>query len=149
MKQNTLRLCSILCAVLMLALLLCQLMPFWTLNGETISLQEYIWFCSEHAEVSAYLTGIDAQFNVNNFVTGPIIVLVVAVVGFFGCLIKPKKIWGSIASAICGLVGVFIYLTDAALQSGSFWILHLLLCVAVLALAVWLFFLQYKTKEPP
>ena len=147
MKQNKLRVCSILCAVLMLTLILCQLMPFWTVNGKTISLLEYVWFCSEHVDVGTYLSGIDAQFSINGFVTGPIIVLVAAVVGFFGCLLKPKKIWVSIIAAICGLVGMFSYLTDAALQSGSLWALHLLLCVAVLAVAVWLFFLQFKTKE--
>jgi len=146
MNTKTLKTCSILCAALMLVLILFHWMPFWTVNGESISLQEYVWNCTEHGEVTKYLESVDAQFGINDFVTLPLFVFVAAVVGTVFCLAKPRSHWASILPAISGLLGVIAYLTDPALQAGALWVLHLLLCIAILALSVVTFYFRSKSK---
>lgn len=146
MNTKTLKTCSILCAALMLALILCHWMPFWTVNGESVSLQQYVWNCTEHGEVTKYLESVDAQFNINDFVTLPLFIFIAAVVGAVFCLAKPRSLWASLLPAISGLLGVIAYLTDPALQAGSLWVLHLLLCVAILAVAVVTFYFRSKAK---
>ena len=146
MNTKTLKTCSILCAALMLALILCHWMPFWTVNGESVSLQQYVWNCTEHGDVTNYLGSVDAQFNINDFVTLPLFIFIAAVVGAVFCLAKTRSLWASLLPAISGLLGVIAYLTDPALQAGSLWVLHLLLCVAILAVAVVTFYFRSKAK---
>lgn len=146
MKKNTRKLCSVICIVLMLALILCHLMPFWTLDGESTSLQEFIWFCTDHNDISNYLEDVDPQFDMNSFILLPILMFVAAVLGVAFCLLKSDRPWTVIFPAVCGLSGIIAYLTDPALRSGFLWWLHLLVCVGVLATAVVSSVFVFKTK---
>jgi len=149
MKKQTVKICNILCAVLMLALILCHLMPFWTLNGESLSLQEFIWFCTEHADISSYLGSVDPQFSMNSFIVAPVLIFVSAVLGAVFYVTKPNRIWTAVFPITCGIVGTIAYLIDPALQSGANWWLHLLICIGLLAAGVvsGIFAYQIKREE--
>ena len=146
MKKRTVKLCNILCAVLMLALILCHLMPFWTLNGKSLSLQEFIWFCTEHGDISSYLGGMDPQFSMNSFIVAPILIFVAAVLGTIFCVTKPNRIWTAVFPTTCGIVGTIAYIIDPALRSGANWWLHLLVCIGLLAAGAVTGILAYRAK---
>ena len=147
MKKYTVKLCNILCAVLMLALLLCHLIPFWTRDGENTSLQEFIWFCTEHGQISSYLETVDPQFSMNSFIIAPILIFVSAVLGIFFCVTKPRRLWTAVFPIICGIAGTIAYLTDPVLQSGALWQLHLVVCVALLVIGIVTAVFAYRAKN--
>jgi len=49
--------CNLICALLMIILLVLHFAPFWTYgeNGETASIQGYVWFPTDHGALEKYI----------------------------------------------------------------------------------------------
>lgn len=130
-------LCNIVCAVLMLALLICQFMPFWHFGEtgeETASIQGYVWFPSDHGDLEKYLETINPDHDINDVLLMPILELALCAVGFCLCLIKANVAWMSAFPVAAGLIGIWGYLGKVVFRAGGNWVLHLILCIAILAL---------------
>ena len=129
---------NVCCAALMAILLFLQFVPFWYYGeaGETSSISSYIWFPSDHKELESWLTSQAENHDLNSFVAMPILTLVLSAIGTIFCLMKAQNGWTALLPATCGTVGTLTYLTSPALQLGSGWTWHLLLCIAVGALGV-------------
>lgn len=133
---NHVRTCNIISAILLMALLVCQLMPFWRTGTHEVSIQGYTWFPENHKEILEYLKAeANPETTVNSVVSMPIIVLISGFFGMILCAFKSENAWCASLAGICGIAGVIGYLTVPAFQVGNLWGLHLLLCVAVLAMA--------------
>ena len=134
------------CAALMLLLFACQLLPFWSAEGESASIQGYIWFPHHYNGLSSFFKA-EAGLTVNDIILMPIIVAVVGLLGAFLCLRKSDRVWTAICPAVCGLAGMIGYLTQPVFRMGNLWWLHLLLSVAIVAAAVGLVVCWIK-QEP-
>ena len=112
------RICNYICVVLMLVILVFQFLPFWHYSTEeesfATSIQTYIWFPGECR----------------------ILVLVSGAVGIVLCLIKAKSAIVSLLPAICGISGIWGFLSTPAFQLGSNWVVSLVLCIAVLLVSL-------------
>lgn len=139
------QICSVVCAVLLLALVVCQFMPFWTAEEESVSIQKCVWLPQECKDITKMLDKT-VEVEINDIVLMPVVVLVSGVVGAFFCAVQPKKIWAAICPLACGIVGSYGYLTMPAFQLGSMWILHLLLSILILLLGVVIAILLVKEK---
>lgn len=131
-------LCSVVCAVLMLALLVCQFVPFWTVpeTGESVSISRYIWFPDECDDLEDYLqTAVHEDFTVNELVLQPVLMLALSALGAALCFIKRDSTPVLIAPIACGLIGIWGYLAQPALQLGGGWVIHLTICIAMAAVA--------------
>lgn len=137
-KKNTLNvLCNVISAVLMLALLLCQLLPFWDFGSQQLSIQQYIGFPEKHQEVTSYFRSqISPDFMVKDIVLMPVITLLVGLIGAFFCVWKCKKNWVFLFPMICGISGVIGYLGVPAFQLGAMWQLHLVISILMLVCAI-------------
>jgi len=132
------KICSIVCAVLMLALLVCQFVPFWTVpeTGETVSIGKYIWFPDDCGDLEDYLqTAVHEDFTVNELVGQPVLILVLSAVSAVLCIIKRESTPVLFAPLACGVIGIWGYLAQPALQLGGGWVIHLTICIAAAAIA--------------
>lgn len=152
MKENSAgftRGINIVCAILMLALLVCQFVPFWSLDGETSSIGGYVWFPDDHTNFTAYF---QEKLNDSDFYSGSIaginvVIILACAVGFILCLRYSNKIWPNIISAACGIVGMLSYIAYPIFRMGSLWELHIALCVGMLILAIISFAYWLKSKK--
>ena len=117
--------------VLMLVILVFQFLPFWhySTEGESFatSIQTYIWFPGECRDLDDYLaeqTG-NEDIEAGQILGMPILVLVSGAVGIVLCLIKAKSAIVSLLPAICGISGIWGFLSTPAFQLGSNWVVSL------------------------
>ena len=136
------RICNYICVVLMLVILVFQFLPFWHYSTEeesfATSIQTYIWFPGECRDLDDYLaeqTG-NEDIEAGQILGMPILVLVSGAVGIVLCLIKAKSAIVSLLPAICGISGIWGFLSTPAFQLGSNWVVSLVLCIAVLLVSL-------------
>ena len=123
--------------VLMLALLVMQFVPFWTEGDGTASISDYIWFPREHKELNNALKAeFGKDYRINQYLVGPIALLVSAAAGIVFSVLKRGKLNSFLLPLICGFAGYTTYFTYAPYKLGSNWIVHAILSIAVLAVAV-------------
>ena len=138
-KNNPINVFDIICAVLMLALVVCLFMPFWTVGTESISMQEYIWMPEANEAFTDYFQdAIHKDFRVNDVTLVPIFVLVSGVLGAYFCLIKRSKLGACVCTLCCGIIGMIGFLTSPAMQMGAYWQVYLALSIVVTAFGVFM-----------
>lgn len=121
---------NIVCLVLLAVILVLQFTPFWSVDGQGISIGTYIWFPTEHTEVTTYMqSNVSESFNVLSLVGSHCLILVGAVFAAFFFLKNTESINCTIFSVIAGIGGLWGYGTKAAYQLGNNWTLHLLICI--------------------
>lgn len=150
MKSTTKKLARLslfVCAALCAALMLAQLIPYWTYNNtetassDTVSILEYLALPGTQEDVTDYL---DAGSNeaINSLAgTFCIVFLLGAVAIVFVCT-KPNSLWISVWPLIVGAGGLIGYLTEPRWQSGSLYIVlvilsGLLTAVSIVPTVVW------------
>lgn len=140
-SNRTTPVCNVLCAALALVLLVCQFLPFWTVESEEgaseVSIQSFIWFPYRHADLEAQLaeaTG-DEDFSAGSALAMPVLVLLCGAASVALCLIKHSSAVASALPAACGLAGAWGFLAEPAFQLGNAWQVQLALSAAMLALA--------------
>lgn len=139
------KICNIMCILLMGVLLVLHFMPFWSYDGMSTSIQSYIWFPADHAPLDAYIAGqVGGEYSINSILLMPIIVLVATVIGIVLCISMSDNILVGLVPLGCGIVGVWGYLTKGAFQLGTNWVLHLVVCIAMIAVAALRMFFQAK-----
>lgn len=133
-KTQTLNFVSV---VLMAVYVILLFLPFWSYDGISSSIQSYIWFPGEKAELTAYLTAqLGESYTINNIIWPPILSFVAAVVGVILCAIYNDEPLMCLIPIVGGLIGVWGYLTTPAFQLGGNWILHLVVCIAMILIGV-------------
>lgn len=138
------------CAALLLVLLVMQFTPFWHIpeSGEAVSIGGYIWFPTEHTDLTSYLQEtISEDFLVNNVLIPCILMLVLSAFGIVLCVIKAGDLLPSLFPAACGLSGIIGFLAKPALRLGSGWVWMLLISIVLLAGGVYAIWLQWKATQ--
>ena len=150
MKKSELiiKIVNIVCAVVMLALIVCQFLPFWTTNeGVSTSVQSMCWFPTRDAqkEVQKYFQaelGKDVylmtamEHSINHLVVPALGVLAFGLLGIYFCITKSSKPINGIWSLLCGLSCVVGYLLIPAYALGANWIIHVALGGVITALSI-------------
>lgn len=136
LRKNTklTRICNIICAALMLALIVCQFLPFWTTtaNGEEISIQEYTWLPHHNVELDKqFKADIGKDYGINDVVLMPIVVLVIGALGVIFTVMWSKKCIIMVCPLLVGALSTYEYLTNPAFQMGNLWQLHLVLGIGI------------------
>lgn len=146
MKKS--KICNIIGILLMGMLVILHFMPFWSYDGMSTSIQSYTWFPTKHTELESYIVGqIGGEYNINNIVLMPIIVILSTIVGIVLNIKMSENFLVSMVPLGCGLVGAWGYITKPVFQLGTNWTLHLAVCIAMVAVAVLkVIFLAKKNK---
>ena len=136
-KITTTQIANFICAALSLLIIILQFTPFWNFDGGSLSISSYIWFPSDHTDLTAYLTAeLRNDYSINSIVAMPILVLVGGAAGAALCVIKSKTPYTLLIPAFVGAVGAWGFLTKPAYQLGGNWVLQLIICIVLLVFAV-------------
>ena len=80
---------NIITIILMGVLLVLHFLPFWSYDGISTSIQSYVWFPTDHAPLESYIAGqVGGDYQINDIVLMPILVLVMTVIGIILCIAK-------------------------------------------------------------
>ena len=143
---------GLLCALLMLALLFMQCATtFWTYGKDkAVSLQGYVWFPTDHANLSKQLNadlGLKGSFNPSTILLFPVLTLFAGAAGIVLNILMPRRFIVALLPIICGGAAIAGYLIKPVLQMGANWQLHLALAVLVLLSGIWALIQALKTKK--
>lgn len=138
MKTNIVKYLSFALAIVILALLVMQFLPFWTTEKETVSINDYLWMPNEHKSVTKLFKAEldDKKFDPIKIVLWPVLTLVLGVAGIILCFIKKDTLLPYLMTILCGLAGMLTYLTNPVYQWGANWIVHLIVAIVVLVAGV-------------
>lgn len=140
-KENPVAVCNVVCAVLMLLLVVLQFLPFWhyTANDAeaAASIQAYIWFPDDHKALESYLAEQIDGYSINSIVLMPILHLLLGVTGLVLCLKMCSHPLVALFPTTVGGVGLWGFLSQAALRMGSMWWLQLLICLMLTGMGVY------------
>lgn len=130
------RLCNIICVVLMLAMLVCQFLPFWAIGENQVSIQEHTWFPWVNEDLTdLFLDTFGRDFMLKDIVLVPFVMLFGCVLGAIFCLLKQKVAGIATIPFFVGLIGIWGYLSKPALQMGMLWQLHLVLAILLVVVS--------------
>ena len=131
--------CNLVSALLMVALLVCQFLPYWHYgegNATASSIYGYVWFPHQQEGLSDYLLSQDAGHYINDVAWPVVGMLVICVAGVLLCLWKRRSALSGIWPMAGGIVGLWFYLSVPVMRIGSGWWMHLALLVAMLVVGV-------------
>ena len=137
-KNNPTKLLGIICGVLLIALLILQFVPYWSFGSpeQTVSISGYVWFPHNHAEIDTALSASAGRdVDVNNVFGSAVLLLAACVVGIIAFLANPESVLSALMPLLAGLLGCWQYLLNPLYRLGSGWVLHFIVCVALIALA--------------
>ena len=147
-SEKLIKVINIVCAVLMLALIVCQFLPFWTTaDGVSASVQSVTWLPKSENEqaVQKYFQatlGKDVYSlkptdpSINELVVPALGVLAFGLLGIYFSLTKAGKPINGIWSLLCGLSCVVGYLVVPVYALGANWIIHVVLGAVITLLSI-------------
>ena len=125
------------CALLTLVLLVLQFTPFWNYNGQTASINGFVWLNPQGAEINNWFTSqLGTAVNVNSVVITSVLVLLLGVAGVVLCVMKSDIGLMALLPAASALSGIYAFALKPVFRLGSTWIVQLVLCIAILAMAI-------------
>ena len=127
--------CASICALLMLALLVCQFLPFWNTGTDTVSISSYIWFPTDNTAVTELLQPhTDAQYPINDIVTPCVLMLLLSVGTLVLWIFGRENVLLPVCSLIGSITGIWVCAAKATFRLGGLW--WLILVISILAAAV-------------
>lgn len=139
---------NVICAVLMLCLLILQFTPFWSYNGKTASISGYVWMPNDHSDLTSWFSAqLGSTVEIENVINVPILLLVLGAAGVIFCLAKSRSPIAALLPAACGIVGIYGCIAKPVFRLGTNWWIYLLLCIAMLAVAVVTIVFGFKERN--
>ena len=112
--------CVPLCAVLMLVLLILQFLPFWSTGADVVSISQFLWFPSQHTEVSDLLSPhTTSQYPINDIVLPGLLMLLGSVGTLVLFLFSRRSMWVPLCTLIASAAGFLSSLFIPAFQLGN------------------------------
>lgn len=126
--------CATLCALLMLLLLICQFLPFWSTGAESVSISSYIWFPSDNAAVTELLQPhTDATFPINDIATPCVLMLLLCVGTLVFWIFGRENVLLPVCSLVGSIAGIWVCAAKATFRLGGLW--WLIFVISILAAA--------------
>ena len=135
------------CALSMILLLIMQFLPFWNTGADTVSISQYIWFPSDHADVTTYIAPYtDAQHPINDFVTPCVLVLLLSAVAAITYLFSRRNILVPTCTLVGSLSGILCCLKPT-FRMGSLWIPILIFSLTGTAASIFAFCISIRERR--
>ena len=156
------KICSIICIVLLVAVMAAQFLPYWhgefveetikdgqkiSVTDTSISVAQYVWFPKDHANfgkwlgaTAAEMYGAEAEVDINSFVFVPAFQMLLAFIGIVALGLKLGKYQPAIFAGVTGVLGLYGFLTSPYLKLGSlqglFIVINILLIIVFIFLII-------------
>ena len=149
-KIDMAQLLNIVGVVLILALVLCHFIPFWTVEGETMSVWEYIGFPKQHKNVTTFFTkNVDANYHINNIVLMPSFAIFLGALAVIFAFKNSDDLWFSLFPAVVGVLGIRDYLLQPVYQYGNMWFIPLIVSILMFLVAVAAIVFWFRENKKP
>ena len=136
------------CAALTLILLVLQFTPFWNYNGQSASINGYVWLNPGDTEIASWFTSqLGTQVNINSVVISSVLVLLLGAAGAVLCVMKSHINLMALLPAAASLCGIYAFALKPVFRLGSTWIIQLVLCIAILAVSILTIVSSFKKEE--
>lgn len=136
--QKAVRVVVIVLAVLMLALLALQFLPYWTVADRQVSIQEYTWLPLDNKDLTKQFEGMygKANYNLNDVVGMPVLVFFFTIGTALFTIFTKAKSWVAIFPAVAGISVIIGYLTLPIYQLNDMWIAHVALAGVIVLVSI-------------
>lgn len=148
-KITLTQICNIVCVLLMLALVACHFMPFWTVDGQDYTVWEYVGFPLDNKGVTKAFEAAIPDFDLNDMVLMPSAAILLAVVAVVFIFKNSEEFWFSLFPALVGVLGVHAYLALPVYQMGNMWFLPLIVSILMVVSAVLAMVFWFKDNKKP
>ena len=156
--KTTARIFLIVCAVLCAALIVVQLLPYWSYENsetdttDTISILEYLALPSEHKDVTKAID-TSAKEDINSVAGTFCIALLLGAVVIIFVILKPRSMWISVWPLVVGIGTLIGYLSEPRWALGSLHIVLIALSAAITVAAlvpfiIWIYGMRYWFMDP-
>ena len=132
--KNPVKTVNWICALLMALLLILHVTPFWSVEGEGISLLDYWCFPDDHSNLTSWLDDSLGGFDISEIVFWILFIVIFCVVGIYVGIKNREKVMGHLVPAGIGFLGILFCICEPAFRMGQVWVLHLILYLALLVL---------------
>lgn len=123
-------------SVLMLVLVVLQFLPYWSYQGESVSIAGYVWRPHEHSTFTdLFKSYFGKKFRITLMFGLPMALTLAAnLVGCVLCTVKSSKPAAYLAPVASGILGVYVLLTAQPYRLSGLWLPSLILYALVLIL---------------
>lgn len=140
MKHNLkkpIRILSWTCIAMLAVLLVFQFIPFWEVDGQSLSIASYIWFPVDHEDLTMQLKAtIGQNYNILSIVASHATILLLGIAGVIMGIWKTDGVGAPLCALLSGIMGTCGYYGRVAYQLGSNWRLHGVVSIVLLIVAV-------------
>ena len=125
------------CIALIAVILVLQFIPYWNVDGETFSIQGYIWNEPTNRVLSNYIKSfVGMDYKVGDLALTAGAHMVVSIWVAFLVLRRSTSNLTAYLSIITGVIGTIGMITEPAFQINPLWIALLVLNIVLVAVAV-------------
>ena len=125
-------------ALAMLLALALLFTPFWRFDGQSASINAYVWNPGDQKALETYLKEQTGEaVNINNIVGAPILLLALTVIGDILFICQSHKPFAPIFSLATGITGIWALCAQPVFRLGACWGLHLAAFIAALLAGLW------------
>ncbi len=125
-------------SVLMLVLVVLQFLPYWSYQGESVSIAGYVWRPHEYNTFTElFRSYFGKKFRITLMFGLPMALTLVAnLVGSVLCVLKSRKPATYLVPAVSGILGIYGLLTQQPYRLSGLWLPNLILYALVLLLGI-------------
>lgn len=126
--------------VLLVAIFALQFIPFWNIEGESFSIQDYIWNEATNRTVTDYIKSfIGNDYRVSSLAFTAGVQLIAPAITFILYLRKSSCNAIGFFTFVTGVIGTWGFLTKPAFQLGTLWIVYLVIDILLVISSIMLF----------
>ena len=125
-------------SALMLVLVVLQFLPYWSYQGESVSIAGYVWRPHEYSTFTdLFRSYFGKKFRITLMFGRPMALTLAAnLIGSVLCIVKASKPVVYLVPAVSGILGIYVLLTAQPYRLSGLWMPSLVLYALVLVLGI-------------
>lgn len=125
------------CVLIMLVMVGLLCVPYWHYDGQSTSVNGYIWFPSSKTALNLYFEAeLGRTVFINDEIITPILLSFLGIVGLVLKIMFKDTPLAAMVAILFGAAGIYGYLASDVLKLGTMWGTHFAMCIAALVLGL-------------
>lgn len=140
--------CSIICAILTLILLILHFVPYWSFEGDTLSIGGYVWLDPSNPQFAQYvLHNTGAEANVNPIIFMSVFVILFGLLGAAASFWKSHNGYVTLVADIAAIAGIIFFVSSPMLRLSFMWIIQFIICIAIIVSSILAIVFENKMRK--
>lgn len=148
-RKTGFKIMTIVCIILMFALLVGQYVPFWTYGKDntTISISDYVWNTREHKGFTSEIKEYIGKYIDLSEIWPPFAYFLLGITAIVMVLVNSSGLLGMCLPLACGLIGIWQYLGISIYRLGQHWGIHLVVFILLTIISALRFVFKPADEE--